>query len=285
MPRDPIPTLVAAVLAILLAPADDLHACTLWGAAGSDVSGGTIISKNRDWAPDHTQVLKMHRSAKGYGYFGLYAVDGTEPGIKAGVNQKGLTVISATAGSIPKDRRANQPGKHGVISTLLSGCASCDEVLAKRDTLFPTARTMFLMISDRRRILLVEVGLDGKYALKTVESGFVVHTNHFLEQALAEFNVKIGPSSTTRLARIGDLMQTSPRPYRLESLAAMSKDQHDGPDRSLWRTGSRERTLASWIVQTPAQGAPTLRVVIANPGQQEETHELVLDEKFWRETK
>ena len=133
----------------------------------SDAAGGTIISKNRDWAPDHSQVLKMHRSAKGYAYFGLYAENGTEPGIKAGVNQKGLTVITATAGSIPKDRRASQPGKHGVIGTLLSGYASCDEVLAKKDTLFPSARTMFLMLSDRSKIVLVEVGLEGKYALKT----------------------------------------------------------------------------------------------------------------------
>lgn len=269
----------------LLGIAGSLHACTLWGTAGSDVSGGTIISKNRDWAPDHTQALKMHRSDKGYSYFGLYAVDGTEPGIKAGVNEKGLAVITASASSIPKDRRDNQPHKKHVISHVLSGYANCDEVLAKKDTIFTSIRPMFVMISDRSKIVLAEVGLDGKYALKTAENGYVVHTNHFLEPALAEFNIKIGRSSATRLERIGDLMKTSPRPYTLESLAAMSKDQHDGVDNSLWRTGSKGRTLASWIVAIPTQGAPRLRVVIANPGQKEETHVLVLDESFWRETK
>jgi hypothetical protein len=276
---------VAAAAAMVATLAGNLHACTLWGAAGGDASGGTIITKNRDWAADHTEVLKMRRGSKGYAYFGLYAEGGAEPGIKAGVNEKGLTVCTASASSIPKDRRASQPGKRGVISALLSGCANCDEALAKKDAIFPSARTMFVMLSDRKKIVLVEVGLDGKYALRIVDSGFVVHTNHFLDPALAEFNIRIGSSSAARLKRIGDLMKDSPRPYRLDSLATMSKDQHDGPDNSLWRNGSKERTLASWIVETPTQGAPTLRVVIANPGQKEETRVLLLNDKFWRETR
>ena len=82
-----------------------LNACTLWAAAGGDASGGTIISKNRDWKPDHTQVLKVHRDRKGYAYFGLYAEGNKDPGLKEGVNEHGLTVITATAGAIPK-----QPG-------------------------------------------------------------------------------------------------------------------------------------------------------------------------------
>jgi hypothetical protein len=41
------------------------NACTLWGVAGQDASDGTIVSKNRDWKPDHTQVLKMRRDEKG----------------------------------------------------------------------------------------------------------------------------------------------------------------------------------------------------------------------------
>jgi hypothetical protein len=276
---------LAWLSAIALLPASDLNACTLWGAAGTNAAGGTIISKNRDWKPDHTQVLKMRRGGKGCAYFGLYAEGGTEPGIKEGVNEKGLTVITSSASSIPKSMRDNQPGKHGVISALLSGYANCNEVLAKKDAIFPNARTMFVMISDRKKILMVEVGLEGKYALRTVENGPVVHTNHFLEKKLAEFNIKIGSNSATRLERIAHLMKVPSKPCTTESFAVMSKDQHDGPDKSLWRTGKNERTLASWIVETPAHGAPKLRVVIANPGQQEETRAFILDQKFWRETR
>jgi len=278
----PVIPVCAAVLVLTLT---NLNACTLWGAAGTNASGGTIISKNRDWKPDHTQVLKMHRGGKGHAYFGLYAEGGTEPGIKEGVNEKGLTVITASASSIPKSMRDNQPGKHGVISTLLSGCANCDEVLAKKNEMFRNTRTMFIMISDRKKIAMVEVGLDGKYALKTIETGPVVHTNHFLEKALSEFNIRIGTSSATRLARITHLMKATAKPCTTDSLAAISRDQHDGPDNSLWRTGKNERTMASWIAETPAHGAPKLRVVIANPEQQEQTHTFVMDQKFWREMK
>lgn len=276
---------VCCLAALTLPSGGKLNACTLWGAAGTNAAGGTIISKNRDWKPDHTQVLKMHRSGKGYAYFGLYAVDGTEPGIKEGVNEKGLTVMTASASSIPKSARDNQPGKHGVISRLLSGCANCDEVLAKQDVIFSDARTMFVMISDRKKIVMVEVGLEGKYVLKTIENGPVVHTNHFLEKKLAEFNIKIGSSSAARLDRITHLMKAPSKACTTESFAAISRDQHDGPDNSLWRIGKNERTMASWIIETPARGAPKLRVVIANPGEQEQTHTFVLDQKFWRDTK
>ena len=262
--------------------AGTLRACTLWGAVVTHAAGGTIISKNRDWTPDHTQVLKLQRPDRGFAYFGLYAEGGSEPGIKAGVNDKGLTVITAAASCIPKGKRDNQPGKHGVISALLAGCANCDEVLAKRDAIFPKTRAMFIMISDRAKIVVAEVGLEGSYALQTVESGAVAHANHFLEQKLSAFNEKTGSSSTTRLARVTQLMAASPIPCTTEAFAAISRDQHDGPDNSLWRTGKNTRTLASWIVETPASGAPKLRVVLANPGRPEETQAFVLDAAFWR---
>jgi hypothetical protein len=227
----------------------------------------------------------MNRSGKGYAYFGLYAVGGTEPGIKEGVNEKGLTVVTASASSIPQSKRDSQPGKHAVLSKLLSGYASCDEVLAKKDAIFPHTRAMFIMISDATKILVVEVGLEGQYAIKTLTSGSAAHTNHFLDEKLASFNTKIGVSSTTRLARITELLKTEGASHTLESFSKISRDQHAGPDNSLWRTGKNGTTLSSWIIETPARDMPKLRVVIANPGQQEETHSFVLDQKFWSEKK
>lgn len=278
---------VVSVAALFVMLAGSLHACTLWGAAGSDASGGTIISKNRDWKPDHTQVLKMRRGEKGHAYFGLctvYAEKSTE-GVVAGVNEKALAVFTAAAGSMPSSMWKNRPVNRIVTSTLLEGYATCDEVLANKDAIFSSMRPAFIMISDCKKILMVEVALDGKYTIETIENGYAAHTNHFLEETLAQFNVNISESSLTRLDRIKHLLNVSPRPCTTDSFAVMSRDQHDGPDNSLWRTGKVARTLASWIVETPACGAPKLRVVIANPGQKEETHVFVLDERFWRETK
>jgi len=274
---------LAAVCLLLGAAAGNVKACTLWGVAGRGAGGGTIISKNRDWKPDHVQVLKMHRNAKGYAYFGLYAKGGAAPGLKDGVNEKGLAVVTASASTLPKGMRDDQPGKHDVLGDLLSDCASCDEVLARQDAIFPQCEAEFLMISDGKKILVVEVGVHGRYAIKTVENGPATHTNHYLENSLDDLNVKTNSTSMTRLERITDLLKTSPTPRNTAAFAAMSRDQHDGPNNSLWRTGKATRTLASWIVETPPDGAPKLRVVLATPGQAETTNTFVLDRRFWKE--
>jgi hypothetical protein len=273
-------------LPLLLAGSSaSLNACTLWAAAGEDASGGTIISKNRDWKPDHTQVLKLHRDRKGYAYFGLYAEGNNDPGLKEGVNERGLTVVSATVGAVPKATREAESGKGKLSGALLAGYASCDEVLADQKKLFANRRPTFLMMADRRKILMLEVGLRGRYDVKVIESGAYAHSNHYLEPSLAEFNLRIGTSSAARLVRISHLLATSPKPFDTASFAAMSKDQHDGPDNSLWRTGQGSRTLSSWIVETAAQGAPKLRVVMENPGKPEQTQTFILDEQFWETMK
>jgi len=263
-----------------------LDACTLWGAAGTNASGGTIVIKNRDWKPDHRQVLKMKRPNKGYAYFGICTVyEGTSTeGLAAGVNEKGLTAFTAAASAIPSSMWKDAPVKRSFTTGLLTDYASCDEILAKKDAIFSALRPAFIMIADRKKILMVEVGLKGKYAVKTVENDVVVHANHFHDESLAEFNIKVSESSLKRFERITHLMKTTPRPFTTESFAVMSKDQNDGPDNSLWRTGKIARTLASWIVESPARGAQKLRVVIVNPGQEEQTHTFVLDDKFWKET-
>ncbi|MFN7137784.1 MAG: hypothetical protein ACK4UN_00435, partial [Limisphaerales bacterium] len=53
--------LLPILLAHLILNSVSVQAYTLSGAAGEAASGGTIISKNRERKPDHTQVLKMRR--------------------------------------------------------------------------------------------------------------------------------------------------------------------------------------------------------------------------------
>lgn len=277
---------LAALILFLGSLSMSSNACTLWGVAGKDASGGTIVSKNRDWKPDNTQVLKMRRDGQGYAYFGLYAEGDDEPGLKQGVNEKGLAVMTATASSIPKATRQAQSGKGGLMSTLLTHYATCDEVLADQKKLFSDRKPQFLLISDRKKIITLEVGLHGRYAVKVTESGPVAHTNHYLEDSMAEFNQQISASSETRVRRITELLKTASKPCDTASFAVMSKDQHDGANNSLWRTDTTgSRTLSSWILETPAQGPPKLRVLLANPGQPEETQQFVLDEKFWTENR
>lgn len=273
-----------AAFLLFLAVAVHVSACTLWAAVTPD-EGGTIIAKNRDWKPDHTQMLKLRRNGRGYAYFGLYAVGNDEPGLKEGVNEKGLCVVTATAGSIPKaTRKAQRTKRGGVMTTLLTKYATCDEVLADAEKLFHDRNPVFLMISDRKKILTLEVGLNGRYAVKVTAAGQAAHTNHFLEPALDDCNIKIGESSDARYARISELLEQATGPLDTAAFSTMSADRHAGPNNSLWRTGSKPtatRTLSSWILETPAKGDPKLRVVIANPGLPEEEKQFVLDKAFW----
>ncbi len=76
--------------------------CTLWGSTGSVNQTGkvTFVVKNRDWKPNRNKVLKIVRPDNGYQYLCLYAAGDDEPGLKAGINRKGLVVIRASASSI-----------------------------------------------------------------------------------------------------------------------------------------------------------------------------------------
>lgn len=270
---------LSSVLALQLSlPA---QACTLWAAAGPEAGGGTLLSKNRDWAPDHVQYLKYERPDGGHAFFGLYAEGNNDPGIKNGINEKGLSIVSASASSIPKKMRAHQPGKRGVIRSILSRYASVDELAADAEKVFSGARANFYLVSDRNKVLLAEVGLEGKFSYRVIDKGTQAHSNHYLDPKLGEFNISIGQSSSTRLGRINELLAQSPRPFTPEKFAAISRDRNDGPDDSLWRNG-KQHTVASWIVQSPASGPQKLRVVLANPGQPETLHEYTLDEAFWK---
>lgn len=260
-------------------------ACTLWGAAGPDAGGGTLISKNRDWQPDHHQLLKRVRPKNGLAYLGLYAEGNEDPGIKAGVNEKGLTIISASS-NVPKKLRMAGTDLHGVMNRIMAGYASIDAVLADADSLFGHTWPNYFLISDRSRLLTVEVGLNGQYSTKLADHGVATHTNHYLDPAMPEFAAfKVGASSATRLARIDTLLAEASRPLSAAQFSVMSRDQNAGPDRSLWRTGSghNAQTLASWIVETPPSGPSRLHLVIANPGEAETTRDLLLDDAFWQQ--
>ena len=271
---------IGLALALSAILATDLRACTLWAAVVPE-TGGTIISKNRDWKADHTQELKFNRKGR-YAYFGLYAVGNDQPGLKQGVNEQGLCVVTATAGSIPEATREQHRSKRGgAMSTLLANYATCDQVLADAEKLFSNRSPSYLMISDRAKIITVEIGLDGRYAVKVTQTGHAAHTNHFVMPELADCNLKTGEGSETRYKRISELLENADGLLDIAAFAKMSKDRNAGNRDSLWRTGKGSVTLSSWILETPAKGDARLRVLMANPGEPEKEMHFVLNQEFW----
>jgi hypothetical protein len=242
--------------------------CTLWGAAGAAVAdGGTLVAKNRDWAPDHRQELVVLRPSGGYASVALLAVGGDEPGVKAGVNEKGLAIVSATARQFPSAERRRIQQREGLIRHLLSTCASVAEVLQQIDRM---RRPVFYLVADRTEIAVIEVAADEPRSVNRKRSGTLHHTNHYCVIEPKGLARKPGASSLRRYARIEELLQTAQRPFTLEAFIRFSEDRSAGPDDSIWRTGSdpdRPRTLATWLVSIPPSGSPRLYLKTADPGQ------------------
>jgi hypothetical protein len=279
-------TLVGSICAVWLCLGLGLPvgawACTLFGLVGSDVSGGgTLVVKNRDWRPDHSQEVAVVAPGFGYRFVGLFARGGDAPGLRAGVNQAGLTVISATAGSIPREERRGAAGLGGRLRRLLAECGSVREALARTD-LFQQAKPCMFLLADRREVARVEVAPGGRYVVSHTASAPLFQTNHYLEPSLADANVRIGASSQARADRIRALLEQASRPANLEDLLGMSRDTEGGPDNGIWRTGKAPgvtRTMATFAVAMPPSGPGRLVVRLANPEQPERTLRVVLDEQ------
>jgi isopenicillin-N N-acyltransferase like protein len=270
---------------IFLCSAGNASACTLWGSIGSAnrTRDETIIAKNRDWRPNQTQILKIVKPVNGYAYLGLY-VQG-EPGLKAGINKKGLVIISASAGSIPHKERKRATGKKGIMRQILSTYSSVDDIVNDQK-IFSQARPVILMIADKNTILCVEIGLNGNYFLTKRTDGTIGHTNHFLSPTLVADNRKVGESSRKRLEKIQDLLAGSPAGWSLTEHIRISEDQSAGPRNSIMRTGAHqddERTLATWIAVVPKGGTPMIYTKLRNPGESDKVYRYQTDDTFWKQ--
>ena len=257
-----------AWLALWLLGSQHAAACTLWGAAGSAVEGGgTLVAKNRDWTPDHRQELFVLRPDQGHRALLLKAVGGAEPGVKAGVNEKGLVIVSATASQVASEQRKAALQKKELMSFLLATCASVDDLLTRIDLL---RRPVFYLVGDRSQIALIEVASDGRRSVRRQAVGTLHHTNHYRAlEPPPELKRKPGASSTQRDARMSALLADPSRPFTVEDFTRFSADAVDGPDNGIWRTGSspaHKRTLATWIVSVSTNGRAALYLKTADPG-------------------
>ncbi len=278
---------MVAVGALLgaLALATPGAACTLWAAAGSRVEGGgTLIAKNRDWAPDCRQEGVLYRPTDGYRHYGLYAECSRTRGLMAGINEMGLVVVSASSPHRQAERLA-MPAVKGLNRRLLTACASVDEALAHPDWLLGPRQ---MLLADRTTIALVEVGEDGVHGVRTTADGTLAVTNHYTLPETVRFNPngegeERGAGSRERLARIQAFL-AGRLAFTLADFLAIAASREGGPDRAIFRTGhtpTSRRTLATFAVhQGPQGGELCLKLVdpAAPAGYHEERWNL--DELF-----
>jgi len=212
---------------------------------------------------------------------GLFAFGGDSPGLKGGINEKGLAVVTATASVIPKNERSADGGNHLSSHEILSSFATVDEVLAQKDRFL---RSSYYMVADAWKVAVFEGAPDGKTAVRVIDNGVIAQTNHYVSPELQWFNGRASTSSKTRYDRITSLLSSREGRLTISDFVDFSEDKKAGPDNSIFRVGSdsrKSRTVAIWIIAIPEKGSPELYVKMKDPGEDFRAYSGTLDPEFW----
>ena len=276
---------VISLLIFFIAKGLTVQACTLWAAAGEYIQdGGVLIAKNHDKESNQPDEMRLIIPKNGFSYLGLFPVKEKKlHNIVAGINERGLVVINATASTVPHKER--NTGTEDTHEKILTSFESVDTVL-ENQSIFAKSHPTFYMIADKLKIAVIEIGPRGEIAVRVAGKGILFHTNHYIDEKLLNAYKKVDESSEIRLNRIQYLFTTHPSPLTMEDFIVFSEDRNDAPDNSIWRTDStskKERTMASWIVYIPKDGSPELYVKLTHPKKPEKTYSLKLDTSFWTE--
>ncbi|KUK57332.1 MAG: Peptidase C45 acyl-coenzyme A:6-aminopenicillanic acid acyl-transferase [Synergistales bacterium 53_16] len=274
--------MATALVFLFLAWAIPAESCTLWAATGSGTADGTtILAKNRDWKPDQSHTLRQVQPASGYSYLGLFAFGGDSPGLKAGINEKGLAVVTATASVIPNNERGKGDDDSINSHEILSSFATVDEVLAQKERF---NRSSYYMVADAEKVAVFEGAPNGKTGVRVIDDGYIAQTNHYVSPSLKLYNKRASTSSKTRYDRITKLLASKQGDLTPEDFIAFSEDKNAGPDNSIFREGSdpgKSRTVATWIITIPKGKAPQLYVTMKDPEKDFRAYSDILDAEFW----
>jgi hypothetical protein len=259
------------------------EACTLWSAIGPVVRDkGTLVAKNRDNTEGLITELRFVTREKGFRFVGLFDIE-ADGYVVSGINEKGLSVINATAASVPDKKR--NVAKEDLTERLLLSFDTVDSLL-KEEAIFENSHPAFYIVADTDRMALVEVAPGNKASIKISRDGIFTHTNHYLDEKLFSSNEHKTPNSRKRLDRIDRLMSISPLPLTLEKFIAVSEDSGNSQSDSILKVCDKPKkvcTLASWVIYIPKKGSPDLYVKLPGSKEPEKIYRFILDDKFWAE--
>jgi len=275
-----VPAAFLLFVALLFSLPEASRACTLWAATGSRVShGDTLIAKNRDNSRNFSTELRFVSREKGFRFVALFDPE-ADGYVVAGINEKGLTIVNASATTVPSAKR--NVAKEDLTERILTSFSSVDEV-AREEAMFAESHPAFYMIADTGRIAVIEVAPGGKTSIKVTGNGVLAHTNHYMDDRLADANERSAGGSENRLARINRLLGIG-RPLTFNRFIAMSEDRFGPGGESVRQVCGRTKsvcTLAGWVVLLPREGSPRLYVKIEGKDQAEKVKRLTLDPVFW----
>ncbi len=278
--------ILCVVTIIFVISFSSTQACTIWAATGERVKDkGSIIAKNRDNVSYLYTALKSVTPEKGFAFLGIFDIRAGGY-VTAGVNEKGLVVVNASANSVPREKR--HVATEDLTERLLTSFDSVQAVLSEKD-LFHKSHPAIYIIGDASKIASIEVAPRGKTAVVIREgNGTLALTNHYTHRKLLRANERLSVNSLRRLKRINSLMKNHPLPFTVDDFIAFGNDRNGGQEGALWRDPhlpDKIRTLASLVVYVPVKGFPELSVTLVNPDEPESVQRMTLDSTFWEQSK
>jgi hypothetical protein len=277
--------LVVICLFILFREGTCAFACSLLAATGDRLKdGGTLVAMTWDVPRNIKGELRLVIPRKGSPYLGLFPLQAKNEGnIVAGLNEPGLVLITASVDSKPSKKGFLR--RCSLVETILRSFGTVDAVIANTN-LISNAPPLFLIIADKSKIALIQIGSRGRYTVDCIENGLLYQTNHYTHQNLLRENEIYVENSILRYNRLQNLLANQPTHFKVEDFLSLADDRGNGPDNSIWRSGSSEkkdRTLARWVVYLSKNSVPELYFRLLNPGNNELNYEIKTDNAFWTE--
>ncbi len=243
-----------------------------------------LIGKNYDDIPLQGQALRMVKPEGKISYLvwegqAEKSQAGVEPSINGGINQKGLVVFYSAA---PLGTNNNHSA---IVARLLENCDSVACVQEKATDLFQEAGTAFLILGDAHKIAQVEIAPDGKYTITAKEKGSLYHTNHYLTEDYEKYNQGVSESSLKRYARIQSIMEDKKARFSADALRKISFDHSDGPNNSLYRTGTLcnpLRTIGHLTFEVKKNQPPRLYGWLRDMLADNRKLDIKLNDAFWQ---
>ena len=261
------------------------YGSTLWAAAGSHVQGGgTLIAKNYDAKPVPTH-LRLVIPKKGFTYLGLFSLKNPKgQGPLAGVNKKGLAVVSAIPETLPPGPEPS-PSIEQVSERLLAGFGTVAGALSDHKVL-REGPPAFYLIADASQVAIVEITPHHEISVRNIENDILCHTGHYIDEKFLSRNRQRVKNSELRLERVERLLRSGNNPLTQDAFIDVAHDQGTIPDERILRSpGSSDaiRTVATWILFIPGAKPPELHVGLFNPEGSETEYDFHLDRAFWTE--
>ncbi len=227
-------------------PAADSQGCTVWAANQTVTHQRTpILTKNRDYWPDHRALQCIARCIPKAGYRYVYLTSAGSPGVfSSGMNEAGLAVADTHVVSL--DIGPGLP-RYAVMMEILEHHDRVESALDYVKGVRHSGNGTLVLADRYDDVLVVETGYK-ELGLVAPADGFVISTNHFVSPELRDQWLERGPegmhgNSQQRYKRVREALQMARGAVDLDWVIKLMSSHGDGEDSICRHPGAGPRSV------------------------------------------